>query len=105
MDQEDRVYTSKVICIQHYYGNIMDGNHGSGSHPNEDIKVLNEHQVSYHLYTLSLVYEEAKPAHPPQHILYLDIVIYSVDLQRHRIAEQQNLYTKNSSYIIRKNEH
>ena len=42
MDQNDRIYKSKVISIQHYYGNhgnTIDGNHGSGSHPDEDIEV------------------------------------------------------------------
>ena len=57
MDQNDRIYKSKVIGIQHYYGNhgnTIDGNQGSGSHPDEDIKVFNKHRVSDHLYTILL---------------------------------------------------
>ena len=36
MDQEDKIYASKVISIQQHngnHGNTIDGNHGSGSHP------------------------------------------------------------------------
>ena len=57
MDQEVSIYVSKLISIQHYYGshdNTLDGNHSSGSHPNEEIKVFNNHQVGDHLYTLLL---------------------------------------------------
>ena len=57
MDQEDMIYTLKVKSIQHYYGNhgkTIDSNHGSGSHPNEDIKVFKKHRVSDHLYALSM---------------------------------------------------
>ena len=32
----------------------LDSNHGSGSHPNEDIKVFKKHRVSDHLYTILL---------------------------------------------------
>ena len=48
MDQEVRINTSKVISIQHNYGNhgnTTDGNHGIGSHTNEDIKVFKKHRV------------------------------------------------------------
>ena len=68
MNQEDRiyVYTSKVIGIQHYYGNhgnTTDGNHCSGSHPNEDIKVFKKHRVSDHLYTIFLSMMSSKRIH------------------------------------------
>jgi len=39
MDQEDMIYTSKVISI-HYHGNIIDSNHGNGTQPNKDFKTL-----------------------------------------------------------------
>ena len=51
------IYTLKVKSIQHYYGNhgkTIDGNHSSGSHPNEDIKVIKKDEVRDHLYTLLL---------------------------------------------------
>ena len=54
MDQENWIYASEVISIQHYHGNTIDGNHGSGSHPDEDIKVFNKHRVGDHLYTIFL---------------------------------------------------
>ena len=40
-----------MINIQYDYGNhgnTINGNHGSGSHPNEDIEVFNKHQVNDH---------------------------------------------------------
>ena len=63
MYQEDRNYTLKEISILHYYGNhgnTIDSNHGSWSHPNEDIKVLKKHRVSDRLYTvlLSMIHTE-----------------------------------------------
>ena len=33
---------------------FLQGNHGSGSHPNEDIKVFKKHRESDHLYTIIL---------------------------------------------------
>ena len=33
---------------------FLQGNHGSGSHPNEDINVRKKHRVSDHLYTILL---------------------------------------------------
>ena len=49
MDQEDMINSSKMLSIQHYYGNhgnTVDGNHGSGYHPNEDVKVFKKHRES-----------------------------------------------------------
>ena len=57
MDQEDRIYASKVICIQYFYGNhgnTIDINHGSGSHPNEDIKVFKKYRLSDHILFFNL---------------------------------------------------
>ena len=39
MDQEDMIYTSKGISIQHYdgnHGNIKHSNHGNGTQRNND---------------------------------------------------------------------
>ena len=33
---------------------FLQGNHGSGSHTNEDIKVFKKHRLSDHLYTILL---------------------------------------------------
>ena len=38
MDQDDRIYTSKVISIQHYDGKIINSNHGNGTQPNKNFK-------------------------------------------------------------------
>ena len=57
MDQEDRIYTSKVIIIHHYHGNHcnnMDSDHGNRIQPNRDFKVLKKHRVNDHLLTLLL---------------------------------------------------
>ena len=43
-----------MISIKHYYGNTTDGNHGSGYHPYEDIKVFKKHRVRDHLCTIIL---------------------------------------------------
>ena len=43
-----------MISIQHYYGNTTDGNHGSGYHPNENIKVFKKHRVRDHFYSILL---------------------------------------------------
>ena len=40
MDQEDRIYTLKLINVQHYRGNIIHSNHGNGTQPNKDVKVF-----------------------------------------------------------------
>ena len=59
MDQEDRIYTSKGINLQHYHGNhgnIMHSNHGnepakskSLTQPNDDFEVFKKHRVNSHL--------------------------------------------------------
>ena len=50
------IYASKVIIIQHYYGNITDSNHGNGIQPNKDFKAFNKHRVNDHLLTLFYLY-------------------------------------------------
>ena len=37
---------------KHYSGNTTDFDHGSGSHPNEDIKVFKKYRVSDHLLSM-----------------------------------------------------
>ena len=39
-----------LLCYHGYDSNITDSTHGSGYHPNEDIKVFDKHRVSDHLY-------------------------------------------------------
>ena len=39
---------------------FLQGNHDSGSHPNEDIKVFKKHRVSDYLYTIILFMVIAK---------------------------------------------
>ena len=46
------MYTSKVISIQHYHCNIIDGNHGNGTQPNNYIKIFKKHRVNGPLITL-----------------------------------------------------
>ena len=62
MDQEDRIYTPKIRSIQYYYGNTIDGNHGSGCHRNEDIKVFKKLRVSDYssIYALAQVKEVSR---------------------------------------------
>ena len=52
MDPEDRIYTSKVIGLQHYRGNIIPSNHGNVTQPNKDFKIFKNHRVNDHLITL-----------------------------------------------------
>ena len=49
IDQKDRIDTSKLMSIQHYYGN-----HGDGAQPSKDIEVLKKHGVNDHLLILVL---------------------------------------------------
>ena len=55
MDQADRIFTSKMISIQHYHGNIKHSNHGNGSTPN---KVFKKHRGNDNLPTLLLSMED-----------------------------------------------
>ena len=52
MNQENRIYTSKLISIKQYPGNIKDSNHGNGTQPNKDFKVFKTHQVNDQLIDL-----------------------------------------------------
>jgi len=57
MDQGNRIYTSKVLSIQHYHGNIIHTNHGNGTQQNKDFKIFKNPLVNDHLLTplLSMV--------------------------------------------------
>ena len=46
MDQENRIYVSKVISIQHYHGNIMHSNHGNGTQQDKDFTVFKKHRAN-----------------------------------------------------------
>ena len=57
MDQEDRIYASKVISIENYHGNhvnVLHSNYGNGTQPNKDFKVFKRHRVN-DLLLLSMV--------------------------------------------------
>ena len=56
MDQDDRIYTSKVISMQHYHGNIIASNRGNGTQPNTDFKVFKNHLMKNHLVTFLLFF-------------------------------------------------
>ena len=58
MNQEDRIYASKVISIQDHHGNIIHNNHGNGTQRNKDFKVFEKHRVNDHLLTLLLSMDE-----------------------------------------------
>ena len=49
MDLDDRIYTPKVISIQHYHGNIIHSNHGDGIQPNKGFK---KHRLNDNVYTI-----------------------------------------------------
>ena len=51
MDQEDRIYTSEMISMQHY---IIDSNHGNETQPNKDFKVFKTHPANDRLITLTI---------------------------------------------------
>ena len=53
MDQEDRIYASKMISIQHYHGNIIHTNHGNWIEPNKDFK---KHRMKNLSILLSMVH-------------------------------------------------
>ena len=63
MDQEDRIYASKMISKQHNHGNIIHINHGNGIQPNKNFKVFKKHRVNGHLLALllSMISESASP--------------------------------------------
>ena len=46
MNQENRIFTSEVISIQHYHGNIIYSNHGNGTQQNKDFKVFKMDRVN-----------------------------------------------------------
>ena len=54
MDQEDRIYTTKVISLQHYHGNHGNIIHSNHYQPNKDFKVFKKSRVNNHLLTLLL---------------------------------------------------
>ena len=59
MDQEDRIYISKVISIQNYNGNhsnIIHSNHGNGTQPHKQFKVFEKHRVNNQILTLLSIY-------------------------------------------------
>ena len=70
MDQENRIYTSKGVNIQHYYGNhgnIMHSNHDNNpakslslTQPENYFKFFEKHRVKGHLFTLLLSMVETK---------------------------------------------
>ena len=47
-----------MISIQHYYGNIIDSNHGNETQPNKYFKVFKNHRVNEHILTLILSMKE-----------------------------------------------
>ena len=51
MDQEDRIYASEMISMQHY---IIDSNHGNETQPNKDFKVFKTHPANDRLITLTI---------------------------------------------------
>ena len=54
MDQEDKIYVSKIINIQNYHVNIIHSNHGNGTQPNKDFEVYKKHRVNDYFPTLIL---------------------------------------------------
>ena len=58
MNQEDRIYTSKVICIQHYHGNIIDSNHGNRNQPNKDLEILQKTPSGWPFSYSSSIYDK-----------------------------------------------
>ena len=57
MDQEDRIYVSKVIGMQHYHDNrdnIIDSNHGTGTKQNKDFEFFKKHRDNDFLLILLL---------------------------------------------------